>query len=78
MAKPGDNEADEPVISFDLQTFFDEIVENIDIFNEQEVPDSELGALLDQVQGNLQDTVQNENAEPAVKPSEVPVQKKKM
>ena len=53
MAEIGDNKADEPVISFNLQTCFDKNEKNIDVFNEQEVPDNELGALMEQVQANF-------------------------
>ena len=59
MGDSSQNQADEPVISFDFQDVFNENEGKIDVFNKQEVPDSELGALLDQVSSTFPGIIQN-------------------
>ena len=61
------NHADDTAISFDLQDSFDENKGKIDVFNEQEVPDSELGALLDQVSSTYPTILQKSDAANSVK-----------
>ena len=49
MADSEETTADETAITFDLQSFFDQNSQNIGIVSAEEVPDSILGELLDEV-----------------------------
>ena len=62
MAEQGFGEANDPVISFDLDYFFDEKQNEIDVIDESEVTDSDLGQLLDNVQDNFPELMQKEPA----------------
>ena len=70
--------ADNDVISFNLQDIFDESAGNINVFNEQEVPDAELSTLMDQIQGNFPQILENAQTPEVATTESVPKEVKKL